>query len=111
MRPLGASRSASFQIQTPQTITSPSFASVGGGSPASGGVQRVPPAAKSRFQNLDDFLNESDSEEGTEESENDTQQPGEIESEDESLDDSEGTSDDESAEEGDKLVQGRQRGA
>jgi hypothetical protein len=107
VRPFVASRTASFQAQTPQTITSPAFASVGSGSPASAGIQRLPAVAKSRFQNLDDFLNESDSE-GTEESENDQAPQENMESEDDSEEDSEETTDGDSADERHKLVRDRQ---
>lgn len=81
---------------------------MGSGSPASAGIQRLPAVAKSRFQNLDDFLNESDSEGGTEESENDQAPQGDVESEDDSEEDSEETTDDETADEGHKLVRDRQ---
>lgn len=108
MRPFVASRTASFQTQSPQTITSPAFASVGSGSPASASVQRLPPVAKSRFQNLDDFLNESESEEETEESDNAQVQGGDMESEDASEEESEETTDDDSVDESHELVRNRQ---
>jgi hypothetical protein len=107
VRPFVASRTASFQTQSPQTITSPAFASVGSGSPASASVQRLPPVAKSRFQNLDDFLNESEIEEETEESDN-GQVQGDMESDDASEEDSEDTTDDESVDESHELVRNRQ---
>lgn len=73
VRPFIDSRAPSA-TQTPLAIASPSFAQSGGGSPVSAGIQqRLPPVqAKARFQNLDDFLNESESEEETEESGDDT---------------------------------------
>ncbi|KAJ9103367.1 hypothetical protein QFC19_004466 [Naganishia cerealis] len=109
IRPVIASRQGSFQpANTPQGVSSPVFASVGG-SPASAGVrQRIPAVqAKSRFKNLDDFLNESESEEDEESEEEEITPAAEAESGGESSEDSEATSEDESTEEDHTLITSR----
>ncbi|GHJ84817.1 hypothetical protein NliqN6_1219 [Naganishia liquefaciens] len=91
VRPFIDSRTVSA-TQTPLGIASPALAQSGGGSPVSAGMQqRLPPVqAKARFQNLDDFLNES---EGEDESEESGEEPSSHAAEAESTDDSSGSED------------------
>ncbi|KAJ9115001.1 hypothetical protein QFC22_005329 [Naganishia vaughanmartiniae] len=109
IRPMVTSSHQPFQqISTFQGIATPVLASIGS-SPASTGAQKRIPAAhaKSRFKNLDDFLNESESEEESGESEEErVLEQAEVDSEGESSEESEVTSEEESAEEDNTLIAG-----